>query len=84
MTQTARLGFCYIGSAQNNAELQRESNLQPRENAMLQGDDVHVAALRIRNFRGIRELAWCPRQSVNCLIGPGDSCNTTLLDATET
>lgn len=42
---------------------------------------MHIAALWVNNFRGIRSLSWCPNQGVNCLIGPGDSCKTTILDA---
>ncbi|WP_157636878.1 ATP-dependent nuclease [Burkholderia ubonensis] len=42
---------------------------------------MHIVTLWVRNFRGIRELSWHPNQGVNCLIGPGDSCKTTILDA---
>lgn len=42
---------------------------------------MHIAALWVYNFRGIRELAWLPNRGINCLIGPGDSCKTTILDA---
>ncbi|MFM0392901.1 ATP-dependent nuclease [Paraburkholderia phytofirmans] len=42
---------------------------------------MHIVALRVNNFRGIRELSWFPNRGVNCLIGPGDSCKTTILDA---
>ncbi|MDF8362387.1 ATP-dependent nuclease [Achromobacter anxifer] len=42
---------------------------------------MHIAALWVNNFRGIRELSWLPSQGINCLIGPGDSGKTTILDA---
>lgn len=42
---------------------------------------MHIVALSVKNFRGVRELQWYPNQGVNCLIGPGDSCKTTILDA---
>lgn len=42
---------------------------------------MHIVALSIKNFRGVRELQWHPNQGVNTLIGPGDSCKTTILDA---
>ncbi|WP_413213314.1 ATP-dependent nuclease [Paraburkholderia kururiensis] len=42
---------------------------------------MHIVALRVYNFRGVRELSWLPSQGVNCLIGSGDSCKTTILDA---
>lgn len=35
----------------------------------------------IRNFRSIKSLTWCPRPGFNCLIGPGDSGKTTIIDA---
>ena len=42
-----------------------------------------IVFVEIRNFRGIKELNWAPRGGVNCLIGPGDSTKTTILDAIE-
>ena len=44
---------------------------------------MRIRQIEIRNFRGIRELCWAPGQSMNCLIGPGDSTKTTVLDAIE-
>lgn len=35
----------------------------------------------INNFRGIKELNWRPNPGINCLIGPGDSSKSTVLDA---
>jgi len=43
-----------------------------------------VARLRkveIYNFRCIERLIWFPEPGINCLIGPGDSGKTTILDA---
>ena len=40
-----------------------------------------VRHIRIANFRGIKDLEWAPSPGVNCLIGPGDSGKTTILDA---
>jgi len=40
-----------------------------------------VRKIEIRNFRGIASLDWCPGEGINCLIGPGDSGKTTILDA---
>ena len=37
----------------------------------------------IRNFRGIRELDWHVDGTILCLVGPGDSTKTTILDAIE-
>ena len=39
--------------------------------------------LKINNFRGIRELDWEIKQDMICLIGPGDSTKSTILDAIE-
>ncbi len=42
---------------------------------------ARIRKIEIRNFRGIRCLDWMPSDGVNCLIGPGDSGKSTLLDA---
>lgn len=42
---------------------------------------VHIRKIEIENFRGIKALEWIPGSGVNCLIGPGDSGKSTLLDA---
>jgi hypothetical protein len=39
--------------------------------------------LIINNFRGIKELDWVIPGDMACLIGPGDSTKTTILDAIE-
>ena len=33
------------------------------------------------HFRGIQELTWCPSSGINCLIGPGDSGKSSILEA---
>lgn len=40
-----------------------------------------IRRLGICNFRGIQQLDWCPGPGMNCLIGPGDSSKSTILDA---
>jgi hypothetical protein len=40
-----------------------------------------VRKVEITNFRGIQEFAWLPSSGINCLIGPGDSCKSSVLDA---
>lgn len=42
---------------------------------------ARVRAVEIKNFRGIKELTWYPAAGINCLIGPGDSGKSTVLDA---
>jgi len=44
---------------------------------------MRIAHISISDFRGIKSLEWSPSPSLNCLIGPGDSCKTTVLDAIE-
>jgi len=44
---------------------------------------MRIVFLEVQNFRGIRSLAWAPAPGMNCLIGPGDSTKTTILDAIE-
>ena len=40
-----------------------------------------IRKLEISNFRGIRALSWLPPPGIACLIGPGDSGKSTVLDA---
>lgn len=42
---------------------------------------ARVRHVEIRNFRSIQTLSWSPSNGVNCLIGPGDSGKSTILDA---
>lgn len=42
---------------------------------------TRIRHLAIRNFRSIQALDWTPSNGVNCLIGPGDSGKSTILDA---
>lgn len=40
-----------------------------------------IRRLEISNFRSIKSLDWAPSAGVNCLIGPGDSGKSTILEA---
>ena len=42
-----------------------------------------IRHLKVQNFRGIHILDWHVDGRVICLIGPGDSAKTTVLDAIE-
>lgn len=42
---------------------------------------TRVRRLEIRTFRSIQVLDWAPSNGVNCLIGPGDSGKSSILDA---
>jgi putative ATP-dependent endonuclease of the OLD family len=42
-----------------------------------------IRVLEISNFRAIKELRWLPGSGVNCLIGPGDSGKSSILEAIE-
>lgn len=40
-----------------------------------------IRIVEISGFRGIKSLKWTPNPGINALIGPGDSCKSTILDA---
>ena len=42
---------------------------------------ARIRHIEIRNFRCIQELVWAPSAGINCLIGPGDSGKSSILDA---
>lgn len=43
---------------------------------------MKIRKLKIRNFRGIKELDWClPNENIFCLIGKGDSSKSTIVDS---
>lgn len=45
------------------------------------GTVARIRKIEISNFRSINSLSWRPSSGINCLIGPGDSGKTTILDA---
>jgi len=42
---------------------------------------ARIRLVEINHFRSINSLTWWPESGVNCLIGPGDSGKSTILDA---
>lgn len=44
---------------------------------------MRIVFVEILNFSELHKLDWVPAAAVNCLIGPGDSAKTTILDAIE-
>jgi putative ATP-dependent endonuclease of OLD family len=42
---------------------------------------ARVRQIEITNFRCIQQLSWAPSAGINCLIGPGDSGKSSILDA---
>lgn len=40
-----------------------------------------VRVIEIENFRSVKVLRWQPFAGINCLVGPGDSGKSTVLDA---
>ncbi len=40
-----------------------------------------IRKIEIRNFRCLRKFDWLPSPGINCLIGPGDSGKSSILDA---
>jgi len=42
---------------------------------------ARIRKIEIQNFRAIKELVWLPSAGINCLIGPGDSGKSSMLNA---
>lgn len=42
---------------------------------------MRIRHLEVRNFRGIKSLSWHVKGDFCCIIGPGDTCKTTILTA---
>lgn len=42
---------------------------------------MRIRHIEIRNFRGIKSLSWHVKGDFCCIIGPGDTCKTTILTA---
>ncbi len=42
---------------------------------------TRIRHIAIFNFRSIQALNWVPSAGINCMIGPGDSGKSTILDA---
>lgn len=42
---------------------------------------ARIRLVEIKHFRCINELTWQPQPGINCLIGPGDSGKSSILDA---
>jgi putative ATP-dependent endonuclease of OLD family len=40
-----------------------------------------IRLLKIERFRGIEKLEWRPAAGLNVIVGPGDSCKSTILEA---
>src|SRR5207245_6413 len=40
-----------------------------------------IRKIEIQHFRCIQSLRWLPAEGISCLIGPGDSGKSTVLDA---
>ncbi len=44
---------------------------------------MDIKNLKVQHFRGINQLDWNVNGRFVCLIGPGDSTKSTILDAIE-
>lgn len=56
----------------------------PNDCPSTRGRETHLARIRrleVRNFRSIQSLDWYPAAGINCLVGPGDSGKSSILDA---
>jgi putative ATP-dependent endonuclease of the OLD family len=40
-----------------------------------------IRKIEIENFRALKEFEWLPSPGINCLVGPGDSGKSSILDA---
>jgi putative ATP-dependent endonuclease of OLD family len=40
-----------------------------------------VRKIEVYNFRALKRFEWLPSAGINCLVGPGDSGKSTILDA---
>ncbi|MBB1441332.1 AAA family ATPase, partial [Shewanella sp. SG41-4] len=40
-----------------------------------------IRHIEIQHFRAIKYLSWNPTPGLNCLVGPGDSGKSTILEA---
>ncbi len=40
-----------------------------------------IRLLKIERFRGIERMEWRPASGLNVIVGPGDSCKSTILEA---
>ena len=53
----------------------------PEQADQAEGITPHIRLLHIQRFRGIEKLIWRPGKGVNILLGGGDVCKTTVLEA---
>lgn len=44
---------------------------------------ISIRLVEIENYRAIKYFSWRPNSGLNCLIGPGDSGKSSILDAIE-
>ena len=42
-----------------------------------------IRLIQVENIRCIQQLVWTPSAGINCLIGPGDSGKSSILDAVD-
>jgi len=42
---------------------------------------ARIRRIQIEHFRSIQKLDWLPAPGINCLVGPGDSGKSTVIDA---
>lgn len=42
-----------------------------------------IKEIDVNNFRSLRKLSWKPSPGINCLVGPGDSGKSSILDAVD-
>lgn len=62
-------------------DLAPEPGDPPGGSRLTGGPALHVVQLSVENFRGIETLTWQPSRGINCLIGPGNSRKSTIVEA---
>lgn len=76
VTSIAHLSNAILCSTPLSVSAEREWKTKTSNNKM-----ARIRKIEVQNFRGVNELVWLPQPGVNCLIGPGDSGKSTVLDA---
>lgn len=56
---------------------------KPLDDLSLRPRAMRIHHLQVHHFRGIEHLDWKVRGNFVCLVGPGDSTKSTVLDAIE-
>lgn len=59
------------------------TSVQAPKNILRDDGMARIRKIEIENFRCIKQFSWTPNPGINCLIGPGDSGKSSILDAVD-